>query len=80
MQVLQLAHQVFASCRLGQFALLVQVEAYALWLLSQKLLATSKLLVQLLVKIVSVRHHHYGTLRIFLYQPVHIEHHRQTLA
>ena len=49
LQVFQFAHQVLSPTRLGEFTLLVQVETHALWLLSQKLLATSKLLVQLLV-------------------------------
>ena len=80
LQVFQLAHQVLASGSLGQLSFLVQVEAHALRLLTQELLAASKLLIQLLVQVVAVGHHHDGTLRELLYQPVHIEHHRQRFA
>ena len=79
LQVFQLAHQVFAPCGLGQFPLGIHLEAYALRLLSEELLTTSKLLVQLLVKVVAVSHHYDGTLWETLYQLMDVEHHRQRL-
>ena len=80
LQVFQFAHQVLSPTRLSEFALLVQVETYALGLLAQELLTACKLLIQLLVQIVTIRHHHDGTFRVFLYQTMHVKHHRETLT